>query len=62
MDPRIRWAIRLAQWFRHPPSRSRVILMAVVIALCVALVLVERFIGWPDWATLPDQGPRILRP
>jgi type II secretory pathway component PulM len=62
MDPMIRWSIRLAQWFRQPPSRGRVILMAVTIGLCLALVLVERLLGWPEWATLGDPGPRILRP
>lgn len=62
MDPMIRWAIRLAQWFRNPPSRRRVILMAITIGLCVAVVLVERFTGWPDWATPGDPGPRIVRP
>ncbi|UPY37261.1 hypothetical protein [Sediminicoccus sp. KRV36] len=61
MDPMIRWGFRLAQWFRHPPSRQRVIIMALVLGLCVALVLVERFIGWPQWATLGNQPPRIVR-
>lgn len=62
MDPMIRWGIRLAQWFRHPPSRQQVIIMAVALGFCVAVVLVERFIGWPAWATLGDQAPRIVRP
>lgn len=62
MDPMIRWAIRLAQWFRRPPSRQQAILIAVTIGVCVAVVLVERFVGWPDWATLRDQAPRIVRP
>lgn len=57
----IRWTIRLAMWFRQPPSRQHAILMAVVLAACVALVLVERFIGWPAWATLGDHPPRIVR-
>jgi len=57
----IRWGIRLAQWFRNPPSRRMVIVMAVTIGFCVALVLVERFIGWPSWATMGDQPPRIMR-
>ena len=61
MDPMIRWAMRLAQWFRNPPSRRHAILMAVVLGCCVALVLVERFIGWPAWATLGQPAPRMVR-
>lgn len=61
MDPMIRWGIRLAQWFRRPPSRRRLIMMALVLGLCVALVMVERFIGWPAWATLGHQLPRGAR-
>ncbi|MBX9748837.1 MAG: hypothetical protein K5Q68_04405 [Roseococcus sp.] len=60
MDPMIRWAMRLAQWFRRPPSRERAILIGVTIGLCLALVLVERVFGWPEWATLGG-GPRIIR-
>eukprot|EP01031_Cornospumella_fuschlensis_P048707 gene48707-59635_t len=52
--------MRLAQWFRRPPSRERAILIGVTIGLCVALVLVERVFGWPEWATLGG-GPRIIR-
>ena len=62
MDPMVRWGIRLVEWFRNPPSRQHVILMGVVIAFCLALVLIERFIGWPEWATMRDQAPRIVRP
>jgi hypothetical protein len=62
MDPMIRWGIRLAEWFRHPPTRSQAILMAFTLGACLVLVLVERFIGWPAWAMLVDQGPRIMRP
>jgi hypothetical protein len=61
MDPMIRWGIRLAQWFRNPPSRQHVRIMVAALAFCVAVVLVERFIGWPDWATLGNQPPRTLR-
>ena len=62
MDPMIRWGIRLAQWFRNPPSRQRVIIMVAALAFCVAVVLIERFIGWPDWATLGNHPPRVPRP
>ncbi len=43
------WLIRMARWVRHPPSRQRVILWAVVVALCLILVGIEHFWGWPDW-------------
>ncbi|NKE44210.1 hypothetical protein HB662_05440 [Roseomonas frigidaquae] len=51
MDPFTRVLIRMAQWLRHPPSRRTVQIIIVVLVVATALVLVERFIGWPDWAT-----------
>lgn len=42
MDPLLRLTIRLAQWLRDPPSRGRVILMAVVLALCLLIAGLER--------------------
>jgi len=50
------WFLRMARWVRHPPSAARVRLVLGVIALCLALVAVERFIGWPDALTLPERG------
>ena len=40
MDPMTRILIRLSQWLRRPPSRRQ----------AIAIVLVERHVGWPDWA------------
>lgn len=56
------WFLRMAQWVRHPPSARRVRAMAVVLALCLGLVGVERLWGWPDWATLSPRPhlPRAL--
>ncbi len=51
MDPLTRVLIRMAQWLRHPPSRRTVQIIIVVLIVAAVLVLVERFIGWPDWAT-----------
>lgn len=51
MDPMTRILIRLAMWFRHPPSPQRVKLIVAVIVLSVALVAIERWFGWPDWLT-----------
>jgi hypothetical protein len=56
MNPR--WFIRMSQWARHPPSWGRVKLYAGVIAACLALVAVERFIGWPDWLTVERMPKR----
>ncbi|MBU8539260.1 hypothetical protein [Falsiroseomonas tokyonensis] len=51
MDPLTRVLIRMAQWLRHPPSRRTVQIIVVVLVVATVLVLVEKFIGWPDWAT-----------
>lgn len=50
MNPR--WMIRMARWAHRPPSWGRVKLVFGVVALCLLLVAIERYIGWPDWATL----------
>jgi hypothetical protein len=49
MDPLTRLLIRLAQWYRNPPSRQWLYILGVVLVFSVALVAVERFVGWPDW-------------
>lgn len=49
MDPMTRLFIQLAQWLRNPPSRRQAIVMLVALVAAVSLVLVERFVGWPDW-------------
>lgn len=41
----------MTQWLRHPPSWRTVQIIIVVLVAATALVLVERFIGWPEWAT-----------
>ena len=47
------WLVRARRWAQHPPSWGRVKLVVGVIALCLALVIVEKVFGWPEWATLP---------
>lgn len=39
-------------WARNPPSEKRVKLVLGAIAICLVIVGVEKFIGWPDWATV----------
>ena len=50
MDPMTRLLIRLAQWFRNPPPRSRIVLMLAVVAIAIGIALIERYVGWPEWA------------
>jgi len=51
-----RWLIRAKQLVRHPPSAGRVKLVLGVVAVCILLVAVEKFIGWPDWLTVDRMG------
>ncbi|MEB3420313.1 hypothetical protein ACFSDD_10420 [Salipiger marinus] len=51
----------MARWVRHPPSAGRVRLVLIVLALCLALYAVERWIGWPE-ALSPDRLRLPLRP
>lgn len=53
----LHWLIRMARWVRNPPSPGRVKLVLAVIALCLVLLAIERFIGWPEMLTL-DRMPR----
>ncbi|WP_212523141.1 hypothetical protein [Actibacterium sp. MT2.3-13A] len=48
----MRWLLRASRWARNPPSEKRVKLVLGVVALCLLLVALERFFGWPDWLTL----------
>jgi hypothetical protein len=58
MNPLI-WLLRMARWSRNPPPMWKVRLVVGVIVLCVALVAVEQFLGWPDWARLDKlRAPR----
>ncbi|MDO9526433.1 MAG: hypothetical protein Q7J57_13005 [Gemmobacter sp.] len=52
----ITWFLRMARWVRHPPSSARVKLVLGVIAACLLLVAIEKFIGWPDMLTLQGGG------
>ncbi len=55
------WLTRMARWVRHPPSPARAKLVFTVIGICLVLVAVERFIGWPEWLTTQG-GTRGFRP
>ena len=45
-----RMFLKMSQWARNPPSEGRVKLVIGVILVCLVLVGVEMFIGWPEWA------------
>ncbi|MDA7426972.1 hypothetical protein PGB28_00775 [Primorskyibacter aestuariivivens] len=42
----------MSLWVRRPPSGKRVKLVLAVIALCLILFAVERWIGWPEALTV----------
>ncbi|WP_198586139.1 hypothetical protein [Roseovarius salinarum] len=46
MNPR--WLFRMARWAQRPPSERRVKLVLGIVAACVALFVIERYVGWPD--------------
>jgi hypothetical protein len=48
----LHWLMRAKRWAQNPPSEGRVKLVLGVVALCLVLVAVEYFIGWPDWMTV----------
>ncbi|WP_294114935.1 hypothetical protein [Shimia sp.] len=45
----------MSKWARNPPSEARVKLVLGVVTACILLVLVEKFIGWPEFLTLEPQ-------
>ncbi|WP_206020870.1 hypothetical protein [Roseococcus sp. SYP-B2431] len=52
----------MSQWLRRPPSRRRLILMGVAVALCLIVFAFERLYGWPSWMTVNGRMPRVPRP
>ena len=57
----LHWLMRDKRWAQHPPPASRVVLVLGVIAICLSLFAVERFIGWPDWLTANQARPPVIR-
>jgi hypothetical protein len=54
--------VQAAQWLRHPPSRTHLRILVAVIVLALALVAVETWFGWPDWARVQHGAPPRARP
>lgn len=42
--------VRTAYWVRHPPSKRWLIAASTAIVLAATVVIVERLVGWPEWA------------
>jgi hypothetical protein len=56
------WLLRASKWARHPPSPRMVKLVLAIVALAVALVVLEKLGWWPDWARLEHgRGVRLPR-
>lgn len=47
-----RWFLAMSLWSRRPPSAKRVKFVLAIVALCFALLIIERTIGWPDALTV----------
>lgn len=48
---------RLAIWIRRPPSPRRMLMIAIVVAAALAIVGIEKYVGWPDALTV-ERLPR----
>lgn len=53
-----RWLMRAAMWARNPPSAQQAKWLAILVAVCIGIGLIEYFGYWPEWAKL-DRRPRI---
>lgn len=49
--------LRMAKWARNPPSARRVRLVLIVLALCLILFAIERWIGWPEALNVQKMRP-----
>jgi hypothetical protein len=57
-----RIVLRLALWFRRPPSLQRIIIFAAVIVLGLAVLALERAGLWPSWMTLDKPAKHMRLP
>ncbi len=53
-----RWLFKMARWAQNPPSEKRVIFVVSILAVCLCVVAIEMFIGWPEWLSLDPKGTR----
>lgn len=54
-----RGLLRAVKWARNPPSKSRVYLFLIILAICVGLWAFEQFFGWPDALTVERLPRRV---
>lgn len=55
--------VRMAKWVRHPPSAARVKLVLGIVAVCLGLYAVERWVGWPELLSLQEtRAPMRVSP
>ncbi len=51
------WLLRMSQWARHPPSWRRVKLILAVVAICLAIVALDKLGLWPaGWSLSRGHG------
>ena len=48
MDRFFRLLPRLAIWIRRPPSRRRLLILAITLGAALAIAGIEKYVGWPD--------------
>ena len=41
--------LRAKRWAQRPPSSKRVKLVFSIVAICLVVFAVERFVGWPEF-------------
>jgi len=56
-----RLLVRMAFWFRRPPSRQTLIVIAVVVVASLSIAAIEYFFGWPEALTV-QRTPRFPVP
>ena len=58
----LRWLVRIRHLVRRPPSRRQAVVILVTIAVCVAIMLIETQIGWPDALTIQRARRPVIQP
>lgn len=57
----VRLLMRARRLAQDPPSARMVVLGLVVLAVCLTLVAVERFVGWPEALTVDRARPPAVQ-
>ena len=51
--------LRMKRIVQNPPSKRRMIMIAIVVGLCLALWSYEALFGWPEALTVNHRGGRF---